>query len=198
MTTPLFAAAAALQPPSHLFVESNQPSWLTVGTTFAPHLLPQFATRPLSPDSVDTLSDEQSSDGASDTDAAIPRAHAPPFETGGPSTTATATAQDVAHTSKDAAMKPLFVTDRRGDTEQGRFGRMYSGDAPSYFAPSLKSRPLGLSQLTRSRRGHPTRLVAIHEGIGSGIVRPALSVRQAAAVRATGGAWAQVGYGHVG
>lgn len=195
--TPLFAAAAALlgQDARSSRGEDDSLNWLNVGSTFidVPHSWAASSAGVVagalrgggrSPDEGGGYEDGEGEldDGSSGSVTPPPATDEP---MGGVS--------EVLPPVQPPAPPSLFVDDRRGDRDQARFQRMYAGDVPAYHAPSAASRhaPVGTNALAR-RRGRRVRIVAVPEGVGSGVIRPALSRQEAEAARAGGGVWAQV------
>ena len=196
--TPLFAAAAAL---SSVSATSVAPSWTSIGSTYVhvPHYPNAWQVE--EPDdeaaeSAGTPEHQVADDISSDDDTSTGlRAASRPDEPLNPSKLLL----PQPHASGTAEPPSFFVIDHGGDGDQARFQRMYAGDRPSYHAPSAAWRhnPVGLSALSLSARGGGRRLqrlriIEIPEGVGSGVVRQALSAKEAAAAKSDGGVWAQV------
>jgi len=194
--TPLFAAAAAL--PSLSITPT--PSWTSVGSTFV-HVPRSLFFPNEEPDddaaqSAGTPDRQVEDDVSSDEDASSGRHAASRLDE---PLHANNIFPPQPHASVIVEHPSFFVIDRGGDGEQTRFQRMYAGDRPSYHAPSAAWRhnPVGLSALSLIARGGGRRLrrlriLDIPEGIGSGVVRQALTSKDAAAAKSDGGVWAQV------
>lgn len=196
--TPLFAAAAAL--PSLSATTPAPPSWTSIGTTFVhvphSHYFPNEEPDDEAAQSAGTPEHQADDDVSSDEDASSGRRAASRLDE---PLHANKILPPQPHASATVDQPSFFVIDRGGDGEQARFQRMYAGDRPSYHAPSAAWRhnPVGLSALTFSahgggRRLRRLRILDIPEGVGSGVVRQALTTKEAAAAKSDGGVWAQV------